>query len=252
MEPKFVFAPDEPPTGGTPAATIETPPASQTPSTGGQAPTPPAPAAPPAPPAAPVAPPSGWETYFPGAKPEDVVVALRTLKGQIDQLRAQPQATQPQAPEPDLKDLILDDPEKALDRHLNRRVGPVVQEFYEHAANMTKMTTFQQITEKGKPKFPHAKRFEKDIETFMERVDPRLRTKSESWESAYNFVVGANYDKLVEEARAAGAPPIEGAGGQPGTQGAPKITLSPDEARVARGMGMTPEEYHEWQTGTAT
>jgi hypothetical protein len=63
-------------------------------------------------------------------------------------------------------------------------------------------------------------------------------------------VVGAHFDELTEEARAQGAPPIEGAGGAPGTPGAPKIVLDADEMRVARGMGMSAEEYHEWKTGT--
>lgn len=252
MNERWKLRQDEPTSGGTPASPPAEPPASQTPQGSGQPAAQGAPAAPPTPPPTPPpAVPSGWEQYFPGAKPEDVVLALRTLKGQVDQLRAPQAPPQPQTPEPDLKDLILDDPEKALDRHLSRRVGPVVQEFYEHAASMTKMTTFQQVSDKGKPRFPHAKRFEKDIESFMEKVDPRLRTKPESWESAYNFVVGANYDKLIEEARAQGAPPIEGAGGQPGTVGTPKIVLEPDEARVARGMGMSAEEYHEWKTGAA-
>jgi hypothetical protein len=188
---------------------------------------------------------------FPGAQPKDVVLALRTLKGQVDQLRAQPQApAAPQAAEPDIKEMILDDPERALDRHLDRRVGPIVKEFYEHASGMTKLTVYQQLNDKGKPRFPHAQRFSKDIDTFMQNVDQRLRTKPESWESAYNFVVGANYDKLLEESRAQGAPPVEGAGSAPGTPGASKIVLDADEQRVARGMGMTAEEYNEWKTGT--
>jgi len=179
-----------------------------------------------------------------------VVLALRTLKGQVDQAKAAPQAqAPPPAPEQDIKEMILDDPEKALDRHLDKRVGPIVKEFYDHASTMTKMTVFQQRTDKGAARFPHAQRFAKDIDQFMQNVDPRLRTRPESWESAYNFVVGANYDRLLEEARAQGAPPVEGAGGAPAAAQAPKVEIDEQESRVARGMGMTPQEYADWRDG---
>lgn len=240
----------EPPGSGAPADSpvTQTPAPPQTPP--GTPPTA-TPAAPPSSPAPAAAPQGGWEQVFPGAKPEDVVLALRTLKGEVDRLKGAPPAA-PAAPapaEPDIKEMILDDPERALDKHLDKRVGPIVREFYDHAAQMTKLTVFQQTGEKGKPRFPHATRFSKDIDAFMQNVDPRLRTKPESWESAYNFVVGANYDKLVEEARAQGAPPIEGAGGAPGAPQTPKVTLDEQEQRVAKGMGMSAEEYANWRDG---
>lgn len=244
---------DEPPGSGTPAGTPPAPPAPPQ-SPPGQPPAATPPAAPPTPPPPPPPQTAGWDQMFPGAQPQDVALALRTLKGEVDRLKGAPPAPvgPPAAPEPDIKELILDDPEKALDRHLDRRVGPIVREFYDHASSMTKMTVFQQMNEKGKPRFPHAGRFSKDIDAFMQNVDPRLRTKPDSWESAYNFVVGANYDKLLEEARAQGAPPIEGAGGPGGTPTPPKITLDEQESRVARGMGMSAEEYAEWRDGRSS
>jgi len=53
----------------------------------------------------------------------------------------------------------------------------------------------------------------------------------------------------VEEARAQGAPPIEGAGGAPGAPQTPKVTLDEQEQRVAKGMGMSAEEYANWRDG---
>src|SRR4030067_498255 len=108
----------------------------------------------------------------------------------------------PAAPAPvDIKELIFDDPEKALDAYFDKRVGPVVRDFYETSAQVTKQLVSSQRDDKGNPSMPHFKRFEKQIGEFVDRVHPTLRNRPETGQSAYNFVVGQNVDAWVKEKR---------------------------------------------------
>jgi len=224
---------------------------------------PPEPAAPPAAPAAPTAPPAGpaapaapaapavvdpaaeWRaTFGDTVKPADVLAKLREQHAKLQAAPAGPVAPTagPPAPPPDIKDLIFDNPEQALDIYFEKRVGPVVRDFYETSANVTKQLVQQQRSDKGELTMPYFQRFEKQIDEFVSKVHPTLRNRPETYQTAYNFVVGQNVNAIVQEKMAAQTPAIEPAAGGPAAE-ARKFQLTDEEAAVAAAMGMTPEEY---------
>jgi len=237
------YAPDEPSApGGTPAAPAA-PAAPAVPATPAAPSTPAAPAAP----AAPVVvdPAAEWRaTFGDTVKPADVLAKLREQHVKLQAPAAPGASPAPAAPAApvDIKELIFDDPEKALDAYFDKRVGPVVRDFYETSAQVTKQLVSSQRDDKGNPSMPHFKRFEKQIGEFVDRVHPTLRNRPETWQSAYNFVVGQNVDALVQEKLAAQTPPVEQVGGGPAGE-AKKFNLTDEEIHVAEAMGMTPEEY---------
>ena len=240
--------PDEPPPGG-PAVVPAAPAAPSAPPAAPAAPA--APAVPAAPAAAPAAAPPAadpaaeWRaTFGDTVKPADVLAKLREqhAKLQVPPVAPTAPAAAPPTPPPDIKDLIFDNPEQALDIYFEKRVGPVVRDFYETSANVTKQLVQQQRSDKGELTMPYFQRFERQIDEFVSKVHPTLRNRPETYQTAYNFVVGQNVNAIVQEKMASQTPPVEPAGGGPAAEVA-KFKLTEEEAAVAVAMGMTPEEY---------
>ena len=195
-----------------------------------------------------------WKATFGDNTPEQVLAYLQAQDAKLRAGAAAPPAKD--APKPkDIRDLILDDPEQVLDWYFKARLGPIIQELYDHSTAMTReVVTSKQAVVKDKdgketvrPAMPHYGRFKKEIEDFVSKVDVRLRNKPETWTSAYNFVVGSHLDELVQEEAAKRLPAVEpgGAGAAAVGAGGPKLT--DEETAVARGLGLTPEEYVKWK-----
>lgn len=236
------------PGGGTPPATPPAPaatppaapPATPPPPEGGTPPVTP-PTTPP-PPAMPEG--SSWEKSFPGLKPDQVMSFIQLQQAELAKLKAAPAApATPPAPPVDMRELILEDPERALDLHLQKRLGPALGQLMESQAAITADLISTRRNEKGELTMPHFKKYEQEIRQFVGTVDSKLRHRPETWENAYRFVVGNHIEDIVQERIAGMTPAVEPAGGRPAPTRAASLGLSPEEERAALRMGMTPEDY---------
>lgn len=248
----FVGGRAEPPAAGGAPTPPATPPAEPmppaTPPAEPVAPpaTPPAAAAPPAtPPVAPSVEPSEWEVAFGrGITPRQVQDYIMHLTRQAQTPPTQPP---PAAPAPNLKELIFEDPEKALDHHFSTRIAPALAAVIDQTSQVVGEVVGTQRDAKGELTMPHFNKYRGEIEQFVGRVDPRLRGRRETWQSAYNYVVGQHLNEIVQEEIGRRVPAVEAGGGAPAPTKGPKIELSPEQAATAAAMGMTPEEYMEWK-----
>lgn len=235
--------PSPPPPGQEPAA-APAPPAAQVP--------PPPPATPSAPPAAPAATPAAaamneWERVFgPGVKPEQVVSYIQSLTTRAAAAAA-PQAPPP-PPAPSIKDLIFEEPEKALDAFFQQRVAPALNAVMDQSGRVVGEVISQQRGTDGKPVMPYFNKYRGEIEDFVSRVNPSLRGRPETWRSAYNYVVGNHINEVVQEEIASRTPPVESGSGAPSSGGQkPSGSLTAEEQHSAALMGMTEAEYIEWK-----
>lgn len=249
----FVGGRAEPPApGGTPTPPAAPPaeplPPATPPAEPPAAPAAPAAATPPAAaPAAPPAEPSEWEVAFGRG------VTARQVQDYIVNLTRQVQATAPSAapaaaaPPPNLKELIFEDPEKALDHHYSTRIAPALAAIIDQTSQVVGEVVGTQRDGKGDLVMPHFNKYKGEIEQFVGRVDSRLRGRRETWQSAYNYVVGQHLNEIVQEEIGRRAPAVEAGGGAPAPAKGPKVELSAEQAAAAAAMGMTPEEYLEWR-----
>lgn len=104
------------------------------------------------------------------------------------------------------------------------------------------------------PEMRHYQRFKGEIDSYIARLDPSLRSRPETWKVAHDAVVGMHHDQLANEAveeairkardEGTAAP---GAGG-PGGQGQTKVpsveeVAGADAAALLKMRGLTPDEF---------
>lgn len=87
---------------------------------------------------------------------------------------------------------------------------------------------------------------EKDINEFMTNVPPNLRANPQTWDIAYNYAKGKNFDKLASRGQAPPAIPADLPAGTSGG-GVTSVVLSNEEKVAADKMGISYDEYAKYK-----
>ena len=141
------------------------------------------------------------------------------------------------------------DPQAALDKHLQDRMGPALQNLHQDAAAREVGAAKQRDPDLWTKYGP-------EIEKFMEPMSLETRSKGASWDDAAKFIKARHFDEEVEEAvkkRLDQAKDEHGVSffesssgvGNGGSSASPR--LSPVEADIAKNFGMTAEEWTKFK-----
>lgn len=143
----------------------------------------------------------------------------------------------------DLIEEFKANPVGLLDRHFAARMGPVLQEHLEDRGKMNR----QYFIDQNKDDWEE---YGKEVDAFMSPMSLSTKAKLGSWAEGMNYIKAKHIDQIVEkrmkaqkEAEKKGL--LEGrgasAGGSNGGRG--RYRLSDLEKSVAKGFGMTEEEW---------
>lgn len=175
------------------------------------------------------------------------LVDLVSRMGQNAEQANQP-AQEVQASASDLIEEFKENPVGLLDRHFAARMGPVLHEHLDTQAKIIR----QAFIDRNKDDWED---FGKEIDAFMQPMSMSTKAKPGSWEEGLNYIRGKHIDKLVEKKMKAKEAAdkqsqIEGRGVLvSGANGASKrVRLTEMEKAVAKGFGMTEEEWAKNKT----
>lgn len=190
-------------------------------------------------------------------KAENVKLAERTAKSETDAQQAQgyvrqivermQQAAQQQPP-PDpnqLRESMEADPNSVLDAHFNARIAPLAKMTLEAHSN----TNFQ-VFESQMRENEDWKTYRGEVEKFMESIPLEVKAQPNSWPKAFDFVRANHLDEIIERRAAKStkmerAAFVEGPSG-PGPQRSKKVELNETQKQIAKGLGVSEDEYREW------
>ena len=142
---------------------------------------------------------------------DDINSTLQRLQGFVEgAVRTQPQAAP--AAEPELTDADINKALQAADEGTNpaaiiralaektaaRSTARVEQQL--QALQDYGVQNFQTFAEAQVRALPHFKRFEKEIRTEIDKLQPALRGSAQAWEYAYQLVRGRHADEMANEA----------------------------------------------------
>lgn len=170
------------------------------------------------------------------------LVDLVSKLGQNAEAQAQP-TQETLASAEDLIEEFKENPVGLLDRHFAARMGPVLTEHLDTQAKIIR----QAFIDRNKDDWQE---FGKEIDAFMQPMSMSTKAKPGSWEEGLNYIRGKHVDKLVEKGmkakeEAAKKAQIEGRGVLVGSAngGGKRVHLTEMEKAVAKGFGMTEEEW---------
>lgn len=136
-----------------------------------------------------------------------------------------------------------ENPVGLLDRHFAARMGPVL---HEHLDTQSKIIR-QAFIDRNKDDWEE---FGKEVDAFMQPMSMSTKAKPGSWEEGLNYIKGKHIDKLVEKGikakeEAEKRSQLEGRGTLVGGSNGSgrRVRLTEMEKAVARGFGMTEEEW---------
>lgn len=175
------------------------------------------------------------------------LVDLVSRMGQNAEAANQP-AQQVEASAADLIEEFKENPVGLLDRHFAARMGPVLHEHLDTQAKIIR----QAFIDRNKEDWDE---FGKEIDAFMQPMSMSTKAKPGSWEEGLNYIRGKHIDKLVEKRMKAKEvadkqAQVEGRGVLVGSAngGQKRVRLTDMEKAVAKGFGMTEEEWAKNKT----
>ncbi len=130
-------------------------------------------------------------------------------------------------PMEELKSSFYQDPIGTIDKLIQIRMSPVVDK-----------SVGREIESR-----PYYTELKPDIDRFMSNVPTSLRSNPDSWDIAYKYAVGNNFEKLSKTKRDSSFLPNSNNNPPP----APKETIGSEEHTMAVRFGMTDEEYMKWK-----
>jgi hypothetical protein len=158
---------------------------------------------------------------------------------------------QPQSNEPpvDIRERMADDPVSVLDAHFADRTGPIVRSVTENIAEMNKSNAMLRF---GQQKIPGTEKtmmdvYGSELEKFAEGMPLESRANPKFYDSALQWIRSNNVDKEVE-LRMAGEREKEQrhfaeGSASAGTNAPVKKSLGDVEKQVAKGLGLSDEDY---------
>src|SRR3990167_10691952 len=185
----------------------------------------------------------GLETKLDGDQiPEELRgKSLSEVIGMLQQptLPQIPEPVQPSSQEPteqetleELRVNFYQDPIGTVSKLVQMAIAPVVNSIY------------QDKEDKGRNSIVSRDNYDmlkKDVDEFMTNVPQHLRANPKSWDIAYNYAKGKNFDKLIKPPTPVTPPELPPGTGAQG--GGSKVNLSSEEKEAALKMGITEEDY---------
>jgi hypothetical protein len=172
---------------------------------------------------------------------------VEKLRTQLEQERATKQQVAPakaveQMSEEELKAQMerefFSNPVEFQNKLFQERMKPLVSQFYQSQEQVQKEFARKRLDDFDK--------YEKDVDGIMKNVPPELKANPQTWDLAYNIVLGQEYKKQLKEAKAKSGMFTE-TGSAPKSASA-KPVLTEEERSVAAKFGMTEEQWAEWKT----
>lgn len=175
------------------------------------------------------------------------LVDLVSRMGQNAEAHEVPEPAQLASAE-ELIEEFKENPVGLLDRHFAARMGPVLHEHLDTQAKIIR----QAFIDRNKDDWDE---FGKEIDAFMQPMSMSTKAKPGSWEEGLNYIRGKHIDKLVEKGmkakeEATKKAQIEGRGVLVGSANGTgkRVRLTEMEKAVAKGFGMTEEEWAKNKT----
>lgn len=218
----------------------------------------------------------GQENPAAGPNTENVLAqvaeTLQRLNARIDDIQAQVQAyaeqayqTPPAAPAPlpEITDeqlntaLAGDAPATAVRTLVQREIERIRQQEIEPLKQVGLGALHDLARRSAVPEMRFYGRFQKEIDAYVSRLDPALRSRPETWKVAHDAVVGMHHDELAREAveeaiRKAREPQDDGGKGHGGQAVAEAADEKPatfealvgaDAMLLLKQRGISPDEY---------
>jgi len=183
---------------------------------------------------------------FRGKPAKEVVDKLLETNLELEKLKAELEKVKTSKPEHQLSEEELKaqmereffaNPIEFQNKLFQERLKPLVSQFY--------MTQEQVQKEFARKRLEDFDKYEKEIDGIMKNVPAELRANPQTWDLAYNIVLGQEYRKQLKEVKAKSGMFTEtGSAPKPAPS---KPTLSDEERSVAAKFGMTEEEWLEWK-----
>lgn len=147
----------------------------------------------------------------------------------------------------DLREALNDNPQAVLDHHFASRMQPLIEQNLGYQV-ATARGMFEQKLQAA-PDFVREEytKYKDELEEFMKGIPAEVKANPAAWDNALDFVRAKHLDEIVERRKTRAtkmerAAFVEGpSSGQPSRSKAP--TLSDDQKAIAKGLGMTEEEY---------
>ena len=149
-----------------------------------------------------------------------------------------------------LREEMNEDPIGVLDRHFQSRIAPLANTYADNQAQLNRQLTAERLS-RDEVNRELWQKYEKEVDEFMSTMPGQVRVQPNAYENAFRFVLSQHLDEVVDlrvskrseaEKRAFVEPATAAVGAQP-----KKVDLSDLEKQVARGLGMTDEEYSKWR-----
>jgi hypothetical protein len=195
----------------------------------------------------------GIPESFRGKPAKEVVDKLLETNLEVEKLRAElekertskqasPGGPVDQMSEEELKAKMerefFSNPIEFQNKLFQERMKPLVGQFYQTQEQVQKEFARKRLEDFDK--------YEKDIDGIMRNVPPELKANPQTWDLAYNIVLGQEYRKHIKETKAKSGMFTEtGSAPKPAST---KPTLTDEERSVASKFGMTEEEWLEWKS----
>jgi phage I-like protein len=135
-----------------------------------------------------------------------------------------------------------ENPVGLLDRHFAARMGPILHDHLDTQAKMNREASISRNADDWKE-------FGAEVDAFMAPMSPSTRAKPGSWDEGLRYIKAKHLDEIVEkkmkakvEAEKKGLVEGRGSSAGGGTNGR-AVRLSAIEKEVAKGFGMTEEEW---------
>src|SRR5213080_2789784 len=149
-----------------------------------------------------------------------------------------------------LRERMNDDPIGVLDQHFQSRIAPLANTYAENQAALNRQLTAERLS-RDEVNRELWQKYEKEVDDFMSTMPGQVRVQPNAYENAFKFILAQHLDEVIEhrtskkteaEKRAFVEPATAAEGARP-----KKVDLSDLEKQVARGLGLTDEEYIKWR-----
>jgi hypothetical protein len=152
-----------------------------------------------------------------------------------------------------IREGIYSAPGANLDEHFNRRMTPVLRDYYETQAGVARELGLGKVSEADKTKYGA------EATELMRVVDPVTRANPNAWVQAFNLVKAQHLPEIIEQEKETirkdlepKPPVIEGATPPPPPGGPATAELTEEEKMVAKryiddGVFKDEEEYKKWK-----
>lgn len=155
----------------------------------------------------------------------------------------------------DIRERFANDPVSVLDEHYRARTAPIVGAVTENLAKQNRDMAFMKFQQEKIPGTDKSlvEVYGKEVDEFMRNMPPDTRANPGTYDAAMKWVRSQHVDEEVEmrhqarveaEKRAFVEGPASGSPGKPG-----KPSLTEIEREVAKGLGLTEEDYLQYREG---